>query len=790
MNTKHFMTGLMAVFAMGWTAQAATLDPGAALGRVFAGKELPANTLSTDNNAYSLAMTVKDGGQPSVYVFAQDNTAGQGYLVVAADDVAPALLGYSTDGKVQSMPPALKYWLSEYGRQIEWARNNGAPVAVTQNRATQEFAPIAPLTTTVWNQDAPFNDDCPEINGEHCVTGCVATALSQVMKYHNWPPKGTGTHSYTPPSVGTTVSFDYGNTTFRWDDMINDYNGTATDAQKEAVATLMFACGVAVNMDYTVTESGSMSIDAAKAMITYFDYDKGITYLQRDYYGIDEWNATVYNQLKNYGPVQYSGQSNDGGHSWVCDGYSQDGYFHINWGWGGMSNGYFLLTALNPLTQGIGGSTSGYNFAQDIIANVKKADSTSPATAVPNFVADSFVASSTQQESSVSLGSDMLAYGPFYSFSLENVSGNYGIKAVDSNGNVTYYKGTAFNNVATQYGNYSYNVTLPGNLAEDTYTITPAVCDTQGNWYDVPVQVGAEKTTTMNVADGVATFTTESAASLSVSNVDLLTDFYIGSKFEVTADITNTGQQEYMGQILMLLINSSNSPVAQGSLYPVDLQPGQESSISYVSTFTATSGNTLTAGTYNVCFVNSSGQQLSPMQSITLNAAATPTLTVSNFTMPAGTANVDKNNLEFNADINCTAGYFGDALTVVIFPYTSGSVSSVASFTSDPVFVSSGNTAKMTAKGDFANGVGGNQYFAMLYNGQNPVSNSQLRFTLAKTDTSVDDLTDNDSAPVATAIFTLGGTPVANTANPVPGIYLVRTTHADGSVTVSKKVIK
>lgn len=425
------------------SASAKTLTPEQALARLQG--DIQTASIAPKNATEAVpVMTQNDGGQPTVYVFAGQS---EGYLVVSADDVAPALLGYSTAGDATDLPPALRYWIGEYGRQIEYARAQGT-VPAAPAKAADSKAPIEPLTTTRWNQNAPFNNDCPEVNGEHCVTGCVATALAQVMKYHNWPAKGTGSNSYTSKTIGQTLTVDFANTTYDWDNMANVYNSSSTAAQNAAVATLMYSCGVAVDMDYTTSESGAQSFDAAKAMITYFGYDKGIAFLSRDYYGIDEWNDVVYDQLANYGPVQYSGQSNTGGHSFVCDGYSSDGYFHINWGWGGMSDGYFLLTALNPESQGIGGSTSGYNFDQDIIANVKPATGTS--TPDYNFAAQSFVITDTQTgeaATTVSLGNEVLAYGPIFSYCLEAVSGRYGMKVTDAEGNTSYIESNAFDNL-------------------------------------------------------------------------------------------------------------------------------------------------------------------------------------------------------------------------------------------------------------------------------------------------------------------------------------------------------
>ena len=167
---------------------------------------------------------------------------------------------------------------------------------------------------------------------------------------------------------------------FRWDLMLNDYLPVfdghalridATEQQQEAVARLMVAAGHSVEMGYSPEASGATSIRIGRALGLYFRYDKSLRYLQRDYYPLDEWEEIIYTSLLNDGPVIYDGQANIGGHSFVCDGYSADGYFHFNWGWGGMSDGYFLLDALDPINQGIGGADSGFNYMQDIIVGIR-----------------------------------------------------------------------------------------------------------------------------------------------------------------------------------------------------------------------------------------------------------------------------------------------------------------------------------------------------------------------------------------------------------------------------------
>lgn len=308
---------------------------------------------------------------PAVYVF--ENPGADGFVMLSADDLAVPVLGYSDSGKFDSenMPPQMKWWLGEYARQIEYAATNGIkPGTMTMTRSVGEE--IAPMIKTKWDQTAPFNNECPKDGGVNCVTGCVATAMAQVMYFWKYPEKGEGVVTARVNNV-TTASLDLSTITFDWANMTETYDNNSTPAQKKAVAMLMKACGYAVDMGYTKSESGAQTVNIAKALVENFGYNKNITFQQRNYYAGSEWDRLVYEELKAGRPVLYSGATLTSAHQFVCDGYDGKGYFHINWGWRGMSDGYFALEALDPGSQGTGGSVGGFNFGQTIMQGVQKA---------------------------------------------------------------------------------------------------------------------------------------------------------------------------------------------------------------------------------------------------------------------------------------------------------------------------------------------------------------------------------------------------------------------------------
>ena len=321
-----------------------------------------------------------DNTTPAVFVF---NSTEEGFVLVSAEDNARAVLGYSDEGTfdANNIPENMQFWLQMYADEMgrlgeEAIRRETIKRKVIGDEAkgerreatSEEYPTISPiLGQTIWGQGKPFNNKCPQINGERTVTGCVATALSQIMYVHKYPTKGTGSHSYTTESKKLNVSANFGNTTYDWANMIPNYSGSYTTTQANAVATLMHHVGVAADMDYTVDGSGAVSSIALAAITKYFGYDKAIHVLPKDFMKEESLLQAIATDLQVGRPVYFSGVTvNREGHAFVCDGMKSDGYLHINWGWNGMANGYFAISALAPEVQGTGGSASNLAFTESV----------------------------------------------------------------------------------------------------------------------------------------------------------------------------------------------------------------------------------------------------------------------------------------------------------------------------------------------------------------------------------------------------------------------------------------
>ena len=323
------------------------------------------------------------------YVFNVDNNGG--FVIVSGDERTEAILGYSTRGTLdkEQMPDNLRAWLKGYEEQIEWMDSHGDNLRMAPE--SQLYDDIAPLVTTTWNQNAPYNDYCPLFcnTSQRCVTGCVATAMAQVLAYYGLQPdvrQPARTIKAIPAYECETYWSGYGHisiaqkdpVTFDWDNMLTSYNGSETSNQKAAVARLMEYCGAAVQMDYGISGNGGSGVYTTNipSALRYFDFDGH--YVSRNHYSYNRWSSLIYNELAEGRPVQYGGQSSGGGHAFVVDGY-QDGLFHVNWGWGGWCDGYFVLSVLNSGdNSGIGASSSndGYSFGQDAIIGIMPAEGT------------------------------------------------------------------------------------------------------------------------------------------------------------------------------------------------------------------------------------------------------------------------------------------------------------------------------------------------------------------------------------------------------------------------------
>lgn len=335
----------------------------------------------------SMARGQQDDSQESIYFF--DVEGGNGFVIASGDDNTPAILGYTDSGSYdeETLPEDMKWWLESYKQQIEYANKEQqtASVRASTRASLTNHAKIAPLLTTKWDQAYPYNLKCPSSGYTQCVTGCAATAIAQIMYYYRNEsirelPRELKGYSYISSDINV-YTFPQGSV-IDWDNMLDSYStsfiGGETSAQKNAVAYLMAYLGSAMKMKYGTEASSSNLGNVRAALINFFNYSETMTIEEREDYSDTEWDNLIYSELAAGRPVNYTGIAVDGenksGHSFVCDGYDGDGYYHINWGWGGTADGCFLLSALNPEVQGTGGASSAYTTGHEILIGIVPKD--------------------------------------------------------------------------------------------------------------------------------------------------------------------------------------------------------------------------------------------------------------------------------------------------------------------------------------------------------------------------------------------------------------------------------
>ncbi|MDE6207937.1 MAG: C10 family peptidase [Muribaculaceae bacterium] len=530
------------------SAHAAVLTPDEALARALR-SDGPARVAAEAAEGTRLIFTGDaPDGEPAYYIF----TGKRGTLFLGGDDMAEALLGYSdiADATTADMPPQLTWWLGEYAREIEWAREreshsnirlvnasstDPAGSAQTETAATKRDASyrpaIGPLLTTTWDQGAPYNNLCPLIDGQRSVAGCVATAMAQVMKYYEWPQASTPTISYE--LNGTTLTAPARK--FNWDNMLDSYAGSYTWAQGNAVAQLIQSAGYAVQMDYSPVASGASSSNVRRAMVDKFGYDKGAELLYRPVFTVDEWTRMIYENLRDFGPIYYSGNGTVGAHAFVCDGYDGTGRFHFNWGWSGMSDGYFLLSALNPEVLGIGGGAGGFNFQQQALLYLRRP-------------VEGSMAPEPYLGCTSSLVVKISAYGLNFACSNNGVFGNLadeganftlGAKFVNvSTGSVTYSIGAQCY-LESWYGTYSYDTPIPYGLTSGLYKVYPAYYVTDGNWHDIRFNAGYPDFTYLEVNGSSISIPADEGA-ITVAEPYITMDLASGEHFDFIVAVGNS----------------------------------------------------------------------------------------------------------------------------------------------------------------------------------------------------------------------------------------------------------
>lgn len=595
--TKILYTGSLAILLAFGSAHGKTLSPEEALQRLDANPVASAATRGgvSMQNAELVHTTLTTDGEPAAYVF----NADRGYMVLSADDIAYPVLGYSPDGYTDpdNMPDALKWWLEEYSRQIAYAKSKGISASMQTRSTRADRQAIEPMIKTHWDQGEPYNRFCPIVGGMRGYTGCVATAMAQIAYYWKYPAIGQGKISYNDDEgCGKRLTWDFSQYPFEWDKMIPEYiEGRYTDEQADAVSVLMRSIGASVKMSYAEDSSGALSLYTRQGWVKYLGYDPNIEYVLRSTVSPSQWDQMIYDNLLNVGPVLYGGGSMlGGGHSFIVDGYDGHGYYHFNWGWSQMSDGYFSLDALNPSSLGTGGGAGGgYNFTQDGVFGIQPPTG-KPAVEKPVSIFQMGTLSGEIDGSVLSLtlideGSPMwVNYNP------STVKVQFGcIISNEKNPGFENINRVISDQIFSLQPGYGANANMlePSvdfseyDLPDGDYRVTMATLEEKegANWVAMDHNHGYANYVVVNKTGDTYTVTNNPTPGYTINSIEFVGNLYYGCSTRVKFSITNETDTEISRGLAPILFTTDGQIAFLGESKFLTLQPGQTIEDTFIS---------------------------------------------------------------------------------------------------------------------------------------------------------------------------------------------------------------
>ena len=519
------------------------------------------------------ASQIKAIGQVSgLYVFGLSDAGG--FVIVSNDDRTVPIVGYSDNGTIDpnNMPDGLRYMLDGYKEQIALLGDTEVP-----GRANRVSAgdPVEPLITTRWGQSTPYNNYCPEIDGDRTLTGCVATTVAQLMYYHyckgfsaaastaipgySFTAKNKAKEEFTMKVTGLSA------TSFNWAAMTTTYTSSSTGESADAVAKLMQYAGTSLFMMYGLNSSETYSEAIPYALKTYFGFDGGIQHCYRKNYSYDAWVSLIYSELAAGRPVALGGQCSGGGHSFICDGYKYENdadYFSINWGWGGGGNGYFLLSLLSPYKNGYCGLSrdDGFSWGQDAVIGIQRSVDGNPDYCLSleglhlggddaKFASKTF----TREASTAPFTGISLYYKVYNYYHGGSHVFDTTVQLVDASGNLIQTLGETVNQTKnwneTIEGTLN-NLSIPSGIGNGTYYIkVMSRPHGESNWQEC--FDGDAYKLTATIKDNELTITIPIPANIiPTATLSITGDHMTGHEYIATATITG-GTGPYNGDIFL-----------------------------------------------------------------------------------------------------------------------------------------------------------------------------------------------------------------------------------------------
>ena len=689
--------------------------------------------LVTVSNDLLKSVSTRSVEGTAFYIYNYEQSA---YVIVSGDDRMKPVLGYSDNGSfiTENLPVNILGWLELYN--AAYAELGNGEKAVTEPKLltkTSFPASVSPLLGSIcWDQSAPYNNTCPLYQGERCVTGCVATAMA------------------------------------------------------DAVAQLMSACGVAVDMQYSPYSSGAYSYQVGQALIDYFGYDGNLELVYRQYFTSAEWMNLIKSEINEKRPIYYFGSSDDGGHAFVFDGYDTQDMVHVNWGWSGMNNGYFEVSSLNPDSPGIGGGSNlggGFTRGQGMYLGIQ------PPTSSSNFTSHFYMTELEVNKEEIDKGDVFkLTITKIFNMSMACKNSKLAVIA-EKDGKQSILGQIALATMINTYEGYNTlvlsNLKIPNDFVDGTYSVYAATKDErEATWSRVRGYVGSEAQLILVVAGNKCTLTPFSG-NLSYRedievNVELVHNLYSGLKGDFKMLVSNkSASDEYYGLVGVALFKADKEQnfVAIVGDVQVEIKPGTVNRELAVSGDLAVTENGVTtnipAGDYYICPCMDWGgatYAIGELTPVTIKEAyGAADLKVSQPRLEKTQLQVGE-NLKLLADLSLSGNgnVYAGTLTVAIFQYDDQYASSVHY---QNVFVEAGQAVNLVMEIPLNVGVGDHTVGLFKPDASgNPTPVRYLSFSVGPATGIEDEVTDKDELVVC--------------QQPVDDILNIRTSNAVQMISV------
>lgn len=637
------------------------------------------------------------------YVFNADRG---GYVIVAGDDRAPAVLGYSDKGNfdAQNVPEAMQELLDGYAYQIEALANGAKSVSIKSPGNA-----VRPMVTAAWTQNEPYNSMLPMLsNGSQAVAGCVATAMAQLLYYWKYPAQVTTTlPSYTSQSLQIYMPA-LEPVDFNWEAMQDTYLDNDTQSEgAQAAAQLTLYCAQSVEMNFMYGTSGANTNRVPRVLSTYFGFKSSAHCEYRENFTTQGWADLIYNELAAQRPVVYSGSKASGGHAFICDGYDGAGMFHINWGWNGLSNGYFLLNVLNPDAQGTGAANEayGYIYNQYIVCGIEPGvDDGEFALTAGDVALNDAVTSRISNNANF----QVTVTGRFYNYTTQSIAVSYGWGFYDGDEllSVLYSRGASSLPSGYFFRTDNEQLSFGKGITSGTYRIVPIYSELNaGNWR--PCKGGDTNFIEVTIDGDNCTVTgygTAGQRNYVINSITCDGSMHHGRPLDLVLNITNEGYTQ--SELLYMLVNDTFYSTGF-----VGMGHGETDDVTFRFLPTA-------PGDYTCMFsFNQDGSDPVGYTTITVGQMPAANLSIAyevlNVTDPQNnTITSDKFSLKLTVTNNGTESYYDD-ITVKLYKNLDGTYGSNAQIQNQLVRIEPNETVELQF--DMDNVIDGWDYFAAIY---------------------------------------------------------------------------